>query len=262
MRPSAPNLDRELARRRDRRYELVLKVVCHIGEKSVATSLTQLSRGGLRLETTVAVTLGQQVPLTLSFPGLLPEISVRGEVRWIQPTGATQIVGIAFRDLSGVDRQRIHELVGAEKRWDRQFVVSNFRAVVFAASPIVRAMYEREAKDFAELHDVREIEVITVGDARALSAAVASQPADLVIVDADGTPDVECMCERLQRGDAALILLGTSTPTIAALGNRCTYLAKPARFGTLLQTIATLLRVNRRRSVTQRLGPQLEAHDP
>ena len=74
-----------------------------------------ISEGGLFFSTYRPLTVGTQVDVEFSLPGVARSVHARGEVRWIrehspeQPRG----VGIAFDELSDEDRDAIHAFCSA-----------------------------------------------------------------------------------------------------------------------------------------------------
>ncbi len=64
------------------RCELVLKVEYESLGQLRSDYLSSLGEGGLFLRTDLPLALGQVLNMTISFPGSLEPLSVRGEVKW------------------------------------------------------------------------------------------------------------------------------------------------------------------------------------
>jgi adenylosuccinate lyase len=224
------------------RYEFILRV--DSSQQRSASYLTEIGRGGCRLKTSLPMVVGNQLGLTLSFPGLLSPLPLRGEVRWVEKHDEkNHTAGIAFRHLTGEDRARIDALLAAlSALWGSMSI--RFRSIVLSADPVLRGLYEREARNFAELNRVKEMDVVTVADAQAFWAAIKKEPVDLAIIDVDGLPRIGELCDEISKITPSIVVLSTGdTPPQARTLERCTYLTKPVHFGVLLQTISTLLAV-------------------
>src|SRR5438067_12267507 len=88
-------------RRQGPRAELVLKVEYESLGTLRSDYLSSLGAGGLFLRTDLPLAVGQLLTMSISFPGALEPLHLRGEVRWTanskaQPEG----VGVEFRDLT------------------------------------------------------------------------------------------------------------------------------------------------------------------
>src|SRR5690242_1175554 len=102
-------------RRRAPRADLVLRVDYDDGQTS-ADYLTDLGEGGLFICTARPFALGQSIEFTISFPGLLEPVTVRGVVRWrSEPSpadpDAPEGVGVQFVDQGPAQREAIARLL-------------------------------------------------------------------------------------------------------------------------------------------------------
>jgi hypothetical protein len=97
----------EAQRRRMRRHAIFLPVEVD-GKKGVKGLTTDLSLGGCRISSNLAVRRGQHLPLRLHLPGRESPIVVeRAAVRWVGEKG----FGLQFMSLPSSERERLGELL-------------------------------------------------------------------------------------------------------------------------------------------------------
>jgi hypothetical protein len=97
----------EAQRRRMRRHAIFLPVEVD-GKKGVKGLTTDLSLGGCRINSNLAVRRGQHLPLRLHLPGRESPIVVeRAAVRWVGEKG----FGLQFMSLPSSERERLGELL-------------------------------------------------------------------------------------------------------------------------------------------------------
>lgn len=95
-------------RRRSARYEIVLNVAWQSASELGQDYLSNLSEGGIRLETRTAFEIGERLQLRMSCPGLAGPLAVDGEVRWRRPSAdGYHHTGVAFCSLSALARTQL-----------------------------------------------------------------------------------------------------------------------------------------------------------
>ena len=77
----------------ERSVEILLKVIYSEPKDLLSDYLTSLGEGGLFINTTVPLEVGDRLAFSISFPGLLRPREFRGVVRW-QTTRREAIIGI------------------------------------------------------------------------------------------------------------------------------------------------------------------------
>ncbi|MEE8410599.1 MAG: TIGR02266 family protein, partial [Myxococcota bacterium] len=234
--------------RRHPRYGLVLRVDYPDTDEYYSEWTENLSAGGLFVRTDRPFEVGAEVELCLSFPALLDEVRVTGEVAWVRESSAMQSGGIGLQVSSDGSRRRLAELAlranepGALRR------DLPFRVLVVEDNLRVTRSYERVLNRLASAGG-GNVEVEFVPNGQVALEVFEKKGADLVITDVYmPVMDGFTFIEQLRKLDKA-----SDTPVIVITGGRAgereraqqigvtAFLHKPIQFGRLLETIVALL---------------------
>ena len=217
-----------------------------------------LSSGGLFIQTDQALEVGKEVPLSLSFPGLLDRIQIVGTVAWVRPARGEERAGVGIRVEREEDRKHLAELV--RKRigegagaGPKEYPADGFRILIVEDNPHIIDMYAYVLRKLAsgELAGKVPLEVHFASDGHGALQQLHEKRFNLVLTDLympvmDGFALVERM-----RHEQAL----QSIPVIAiSAGGRDAqqkalelgvdiYLRKPVRFVEVLETVKQLLHI-------------------
>jgi adenylosuccinate lyase len=223
------------------RYNLVLKVDYKWEDEFHFDYLTDLSEGGMRLRTSLPLRPGQRLTVRISFGKLFTPLEIDVEVRWVEPEGEPPMAGVAFVDMSVDTKMRLEALIQAAQPNSHEGK-SHFRCLMFERDPVLQQVYLQEVRDLTEYHGHVRFEITNVSTAVDWYSYINRGNFDLAIVDLDDVTNW---------GD----ILNTPVP-IVLLGSRAArhklevlhpanimFLEKPLRFGLLLHTIGTLLKL-------------------
>jgi uncharacterized protein (TIGR02266 family) len=133
---------------------------------------SNLSKGGLFIETDHPAPIGTDLVLRFTIPGAGP-IEVRGSVAWVRPEameGKNPGMGVEFEQLDARHGQVVDEIVGSFKGLQILVASSGFQA---------RAQLARSVRSI-----LSTAEVVEASNSDAAEAALAREP-DLAIVDVD-----------------------------------------------------------------------------
>ncbi len=216
-----------------------------------------LSKGGLFIQTDQKLTIGQKVPLALSFPGLLDPVEIVGRVAWVRPEqagGRGAGVGIAVD--SEDHRKQLEKLLTLEAQSSEGTQAppaGGFRVLIVEDNPHIIEMYSYVLKKLAanELKGTVPLEVHFAPDGHNALAQLMASTFNLVMTDLympvmDGFQ----LLERI-RGEPTLAKM----PVVAiSAGGRDAqdralklgvdiYLRKPVKFAEVLETVKHLLRI-------------------
>src|SRR6478609_3004998 len=97
-------------KRQDERFPFVLKVT-YSDKKQIADATENLSMGGLFIQTDQPWQVGDTVPLSLSFPGLLDPVEIVGRVAWVRPALGSGVGGVGIAVQGDADRRRLEKLL-------------------------------------------------------------------------------------------------------------------------------------------------------
>lgn len=241
-----PSLMPQPRPRRHSRQQLVLKVEFEDVQGFRAAYLSDLSEGGLRIETSMEV--GQRFVLNVSFLGLLEPVQLIAEVQWSLPASAPggPASGLAFVDMTPEARAWLFDIldsstvvfVGAELA---------IRVVLLEAQPFLREIYGQEVRNWAELRDEEPLELVMHDTPSAWLDDVTHGSLDLAIMDVDDLDDAMDSYRRLRfyKPDLALIAIGSAErldPFLRASDEQLICLNKPLRFGLLMNTVRIVVK--------------------
>ena len=239
--PPRPPEGSDLPARAQPRYELVLRVEYAWEDEFQSDYLTDLSEGGMRLRTSVPLRIGQRLTVRLSLGKLLTPLEIEAEVRWVDASSDPLKAGVAFTRMAPEVRERLETLIKAAQP-DPRHVVSCFRCVMFETDPVLQRVYAREVRDFTEYYGHLNVEITNVATVKDWRTVVEDGVFDLGIVDLDGFDSWEGVLAT----PMPLVLLGgrSAGEALGAQGDqRIEFLEKPLKFGSLLRTLGTLLKL-------------------
>jgi uncharacterized protein (TIGR02266 family) len=242
-------------KRAEPRLALVLRVDFPDRARAVAAT-ENLSRGGLFVQSDRPFQLGERVPLSLSFPGLLAAVEITGVVTRIRPPSATEKAGVGLRVDDLADRQKLEALVTpsqTELRSTAPHGPAGFRVLIVEDNPHIVEMYSYVLKKLAqgELAGKVPLAVHFATDGHTALKQLRDGPFHLVMTDLympvmDGFALVEKLRqdEALQRIPVVVISAGGREAQERALELGVDiYLRKPVKFIEVLETVKQLLHI-------------------
>lgn len=237
------------SQRRHQRQQLVLKVEYDDVDGFRSNFLSDLSEGGVRINTTLEV--GQRLLLNISFLRFVEPIQVEAIVQWSQPSSHPDgpASGLAFVDPSPEARAWLADVLDAST----QLVIppeDASRVLLLEMQPFLRDVYGQEVRNWAELRDEEPLELLALDNPTAWFEEATRAPATLGIMDVDDLPVRALDLYRRLRANAVsvelpLIVIG-SPPNVEAFStisdDLLLCLRKPLRFGVLMNTVRVLAR--------------------
>lgn len=184
-----------MADRRQPRLPISLEVAYRTAGAFLVSYSINLSKGGIFLETSQPLEIGEQLTLKFDVPGVGP-LEVLGTVAWVRAgshDGLPDGMGIQFDQLDQQYGEVIDELV-------RDFV--GLTVLVVAASPDRLALIGRYVRS------IITCEIVEATNASVAEVALEQGP-DLVVADLDLMPEMGLRCIRAAKERA----LSQSHPT-------------------------------------------------
>ncbi|WP_342378910.1 TIGR02266 family protein [Myxococcus stipitatus] len=241
-------------KRQHPRVPAVLKVEYADGRQ--ARDVTEnLSHTGLFVQTDQVFTLGDEVGLALSFPGLLDPVEVTGIVAWVRPAGFDQPGGVGVRVERAEDRRRLGDILSAAGPNSHASHVEHegYRVLIVEDNPHIIEMYSYVLKKLAsgELHGKVPLEVHFAPDGHHALLMLRESRFSLVMTDLYmPVMDGFALVERIREEEA---LRAIPVIAISAGGKEAQdralqlgvdiYLRKPVKFVEVLETVKQLLRI-------------------
>lgn len=228
--------------RRHSRQQLVLKVEFEDVDGFRGAYLSDLSEGGLRIET--AMEVGQRFTLNVSFLGLVDPVQLQAEVQWSLPATAPggPASGLAFVELTPEASAWLFDILDASTV---VFVGTELavRVVLLENQPFLREIYGQEVRNWAELRDEEPLELVVHDTPSAWIEDVIERPPALAIMDVDDLASIALDSYRRLRHhcpELPLIVIGAA-PHLAGFravtDDALFCLDKPLRFGLLMNTV-------------------------
>ncbi len=236
-------------KRLHQRQDLVLKVEFESASGFRSNYLSDLSEGGVRINTSLEV--GQMILLNISFLGFVEPVQIMAVAQWSQPASHPEgpATGLAFIDPSPEVRAWLIDVLDSSTQI---FVAPEepSRVVLLESEPFLREVYGQEVKNWSELRDEEPLDLKIVTSVDEWLRDVASTPATLAIIDID---NIEVSAFELYQAvrstpiaaELPLIVLGTPDklrPFAATDDEKLLCLGKPLQFGVLMNTIRILAR--------------------
>jgi uncharacterized protein (TIGR02266 family) len=242
-------------KRQDERFPFVLKVT-YSDKKQVADATENLSKGGLFIQTDQPWQIGDIVPLSLSFPGLLDPVEIVGRVAWVRPALGSGVGGVGIAVQQDPDRNRLEKLLAltSDSSATPQTVpAGGFRVLIVEDNPHIIEMYSYVLKKLAanDLQGRVPLEVHFAPDGHHALSQLREAPFNLLMTDLympvmDGFQLVEKVRadEKLKKIPIVAISAGGKDAQEKAMGCGVDiYLRKPVRFAEVLETVKRLLNI-------------------
>jgi Tfp pilus assembly protein PilZ len=229
------------------RQQLILKVEFDSAAGFRSNYLSDLSEGGVRVNTSMDV--GQRFVLHLSFLGFVDPLHIEAVVQWSLPETHPDgpAAGLAFVNPSPEARGWLNDVLDSSTQ---VFVLAepSHRVVLLETQPFLREIYGQEVRNWAELRDEEPLDLIMLDDPMEWFEEVSCTPATLGIIDIDGLPSPGLELYQLVRAcptslELPLIVLGApaAIEAFAAVSDDLLFcLRKPLRFGLLMNTVRVL----------------------
>ncbi len=192
-----------MADRRQPRLPISLEVAYRTAGAFLVSYSINLSKGGIFLETSQPLAVGEHVSLRFDVPGVGP-LEVNGVVAWVRTgshDGLPDGMGIQFDELDARYGEVIDEMV-------RGFV--GLTVLVVAASPDRLQLLGRYVRS------IIACEIVEATNASVAEVALEQGP-DLVVVDLDLLPEMGLRCVRAAKERAAA--QAHPTPVIVLAGD-------------------------------------------
>ena len=226
-------------------------------QRSFSDATENLSRGGLFIQTDMKLEVGANVPLCLSFPGLLDPVEIVGRVAWMRPEqagGRGAGVGIAVD--SENHREHLERLLTVEagsSAGTQTPPAGGFRVLIVEDNPHIIEMYSYVLKKLAanELKGTVPLEVHFAPDGHNALTQLMASTFNLVMTDLY-MPVMDGF-QLLEKIRAEPTLAKMPVVAISAGGRDAQdralklgvdiYLRKPVKFAEVLETVKQLLRI-------------------
>lgn len=230
------------------RQQLILKVEFDNAAGFRSDYLSDLSEGGVRINTSMEV--GQRFVLHISFLGFVDPLQIEAVVQWslpaTHPDGPS--AGLAFVEPSPEARAWLSDVLDASSTQIFIPLEPSSRVLLLEPQPFLREIYGQEVRNWAELRDEKPLELVALDDVAAWLDEVNRAPAMLGIIDLDELPITGLELYRRVRDDGLsaelpLIVLGAPhllEPFLAVSDELLFCLRKPLRFGLLMNTVRVL----------------------
>jgi len=216
--------------------------------------LIDLSEGGLFIRTKMPLQIGDEIDFTISFPGLLEPIPLRGVVRRLASDKEKNPgVGVEFIFADDGTKKTIERLVhqfGAEEEppapKDNPYRIlvtdDNQRVLEMFKFALERLQLEGKRGD-------RPAEIYTASNGREALDVIQSIPLDLVILDQympelDGMSVLRLMRAEPRFKDTPVVMISTDHEQLKMTSLKSganLFIAKPIRALTLLSTLTALI---------------------
>lgn len=230
------------------RQQLILKVEFDNAAGFRSDYLSDLSEGGVRINTSMEV--GQRFLLNLSFLGFVDPLQIEAVVQWSLPASHADgpAAGLAFVDPSPEARAWLSDVLDASSTQIFIPLEPSSRVLLLEPQPFLREIYGQEVRNWAELRDDEPLELVALDDASAWFDEVTRAPTMLGIIDIDELATSGLDLYRRVRDDACsaelpLIVLGSPAnlaPFSVVSDELLFCLRKPLRFGLLMNTVRVL----------------------
>lgn len=237
--------------RRHSRQQLVLKVEFDDAAGFRSNYLSDLSEGGVRINT--ALEVGQRILLNISFLGFVEPLQIEAICQWSVPASHPDgpAAGLAFVNPTVEAHSWLADVMDASTGI---FITPEApsRVVLFEAQPFLREIYGQEVRNWAELRDEEPLELLTLDNIDAWYSEIVRVPSTLAIADVDDVPNMALDLYSRVRGhrmsaELPIIIIGSAQyiePFSAVSDDLLFVLRKPLRFGVLMNTVRVLARTD------------------
>jgi uncharacterized protein (TIGR02266 family) len=242
-------------KRQNPRQPLVLRVD-YPDQQQGLDATENLSREGLFVQTERPFTMGQEVSVALSFPGLLAPVQVTGKVSWARVAGSQGPAGVGLRVEQPEDRQRLESLLHALQPQPAPAAgppADGYHVLIVEDNPHIIEMYSYVLKKLAsgDLAGKVPLEVQFAPDGHHALGLLRSQRFDLVMTDLympvmDGFALIERIRQEPPLQHIPVIAISAGGPEAQERALQLgvdIYLRKPVRFNEVLETVKQLLHI-------------------
>lgn len=246
--------------RRFPRSPMMLKVEYSSTTEFLTDYTENISGGGVFITTTSEFELGQEIDFTVSFPGLLEPIQVKGEVKWNStesdgegPTG----IGVQFLMDRSPGREALQSLLEhlhagpVSHPEDQQ--AREFRVLLVEDNVVVRDMFRYGIQKLSQRDGfpVPKLEIEEADNGKEAWEILNRKNIHLVVVDLympvmDGGKLVELIRaeEKLKHIPVMVVSSGGKEGRMRAIQTRAdVYLDKPIKLKQMMETIETLMAI-------------------
>jgi uncharacterized protein (TIGR02266 family) len=235
------------------RFPFVLKVQ-YGDRKQTADATENLSKGGIFIQTEQPWQIGDTVPLSLSFPGLLDPIEIVGTVAWVRPALGSGVGGVGIAVHGEADRKRLEKLLAPTPEPQPSTApATGYRVLIVEDNPHIIEMYSYVLKKLAanDLKGRVPLEVHFAADGHNALNQLKENPFNLLMTDLympvmDGFQLVEKIRgdEKLKKIPIVAISAGGRDAQERAMSCGVDiFLRKPVRFAEVLETVKRLLNI-------------------
>ena len=234
------------------RIPLILQVEYPDREGFLADATENLSAGGAFVRTERQLAIGDRVPMTLSFPGLLAPIEVVGVVTWVRAErdGAPAGVGVRIPDDRDADRIKITEMLEQMKAQPLAVKRDGYKILLVEDNPHIMELYEYVMKKLSK-NDKVPIAVVLANDGHDALKRLGEEQFDLVVTDLympvlDGFEFIAKIRSGPKTHDIPVIAISAGGADAQALAQKAganVFLRKPVRFVDVLETVKALLKI-------------------
>ncbi|MGQ0504809.1 MAG: TIGR02266 family protein [Myxococcaceae bacterium] len=246
-------------KRQHPRVPFILRV--DFADRSALTGATEnLSQGGLFIQTDEPFAVGDMIPLSLSFPGLLDPIEITGKVTRLRAASDGERAGVGVHVERESDRKRLGALLNVGQPGSSSTVpaptpaaATGFQVLIVEDNPHIVEMYSYVLKKLAaqELNGKVPLEVHFAPDGHHALKTLLEGRFNLVMTDIympvmDGFALVARIRteEKLKEIPIVVISAGGKDAQQKALEMGVdVYLRKPVKFAEVLETVKHLLRI-------------------
>jgi uncharacterized protein (TIGR02266 family) len=239
--------------RKHPRSEILLKVEYPGYEDFLHDYTENISKGGTFVYSEREWAVGDRLRLTLSFPGLLRPIQVRGEVAWVRKE-ADRGIGVRFLfDENPESEKRLIDLVRAIEKGESSTLARRIRILVVEDNQFIQKLL-RDGLDSLARKRLSDTVTLVFREAQngfeGLEALV-KEPADLLVCDLylpvlDGFELIRRTRINFPKGTLPILAFSAGGPEAGrralALGADI-FLDKPLRLTRVFETILDLLRL-------------------
>lgn len=239
--------------RKHPRTEILLKVEYPGFEDFLHDYTENISKGGTFVYSERDWQVGDRLRLTLSFPGLLRAIQVRGEVAWMRRE-PDRGIGVRFLfDENPESEQRLVELVRAIERGESGTLARRIRILVVEDNQFIQKLLRDGLDSLARRRMADSVTLIFREAANGFEGLelLQHEPADLLVCDLylpvlDGFELIKRARARFPKGTLPILAFSAGGPEAGrramALGADI-FLDKPLRLTKVFETIMNLLRL-------------------
>ncbi len=241
------------------RCPMMLKVEYASTEEFLSDYTENISGGGVFIATTARFEMGQVIDFSISFPGLLEPIAVRGEVKWQRPEGGEEPAGIGVQFLMdqspgrGPLEKLITRLEGPTAPEASDADLRIFRVLLVEDNVVVRDMFRYGIQKLSRRSGFpsSKLEVIEADNGKEAWDLLRSNEIHLVIVDLympvmDGGQLIEFIRadEKLKHIPVLVVSSGGREGRMRAIQTGAdVYLDKPIKLKQMMETIETLIAI-------------------